>query len=116
MSLIDERMPTYAMRQTHREAVAADPRRTWRTVRNFDLYDLAFVRALFEMRTLPERMRLGALARATATRRTSRIDDITDGTGFVFLGETPGAAVVVGAGGRYCKPDIAFVHVHLDST
>lgn len=111
MSLIDERMPTYGMRQTHRAAVAADPRRTWRTVRDFDLYDLDFVRALFELRALPERMRLGASARATASRRTSRIDDITDGTGFVVLGEAPGTEIVVGAVGTFWKPDIEFAHV-----
>jgi hypothetical protein len=111
MPLIDTFMPSYALHQVDHVAVAADPATTWAAVRAVDLYRIRWARALFELRTLPERV-LAMLNREPALPApTARIEDITADTGFLILGEAEGHEVVVGSVGKFWQPQITFAKV-----
>lgn len=98
MSAIARLMPRPRLREVDRVAVAASPEEAWRVVREIDLYELGFVRALFCLRT------------GGKTEATARIDDIVaPGKGFHLLAETPGREVVAGAIGKFWRPSIPFV-------
>lgn len=115
-SLLDRFMPAATLRQIDRVAVVAEPERAYEVARAVDLYRVGFVRWLFQLRTLPER--LAARARgedAPPMPRSSHIDDLArPGTGFQILAEQPGREVVVGAIGRFWQPSIEFVEVDAD--
>jgi len=110
MSLIGRFMPDYSLRQLDRVAVAAGPERAYETVRRIDIQRLAFARALFGLRTLPQRVLAALGGRAERRGISSRIEDITrPGSGFLLLGEEPGHEVVVGSVGKFWQPSIEFV-------
>lgn len=105
-------MPAPAMRQVDRVPVAAAPERAWDVARTIDVYRLPLARALFELRTLPERL----FARRRGGPRTpsprARIDDMAGAqSGFQILAEDVGHEVVVGAIGKVWKPSIEFIRV-----
>jgi hypothetical protein len=112
MSLIAEFMPHFALRQVDRVAVRAGAEEAYTVARRTDLQQLAFVRALFGLRLLPERV-VAAIRRRPSRPMTSlRVEDITGpGTGFVLLGEKPGREVVVGSVGKFWQPSIDFANV-----
>jgi hypothetical protein len=93
-------------------AVAADAPRAYAVARSIDMFRIGFVRRLFALRTMPDRissLRHGEPCRAS---RSSTIDDIARaGTGFMVLGELPGREVVVGAIGKFWQPAIDFARV-----
>jgi hypothetical protein len=103
MSYLDHFMPTYALRQVDRVAVAAAPEKAWPVVRGIDFFQFGIARLLFGIRTLPMRLFGGAPA-----QKTARIDDITGDTGFLILGEEKGREVVVGSVGKFWQPRIEF--------
>jgi hypothetical protein len=113
-SAISRFVPTPRLHEVDRVAVASDPAVTWAAARHVDLYRLPFVRALFAMRTAPDRIaeRLHG-RRGPPTPRSMRIDDIiaTPSRGFRHLDERPGEEVVVGAIGKVWQPRIPFVDV-----
>jgi hypothetical protein len=111
MSLIARFMPAPSLREIDRIAVAADPGRAYRFVRDADLQQLRFVRLLFALRTLPERMTRFLRGEPPAPGG-SRIDDITRaGSGFLLLAESPGKEVVIGSAGKFWLPNIEFAAV-----
>ncbi len=108
---IAELVPAPRLREVDRIAVAADPTEAWKVVRATDLYQLGFVRLLFTLRTLPERV--GARLRGKPVQpapRSARLDEIVGpGSAFRRLAEVPGEEFVAGAIGKFWKPAIPFV-------
>jgi hypothetical protein len=109
--LIDAFMPRASLHEVDHVAVAADPSTVWLTVRAFDFYRIRWARALFRLRTLPERLFARLQRKPLPPDRTARIDDITGNTGFVILGEEAGREVVVGSVGKWWQPRIEFARV-----
>ena len=111
-SLITELMPNYSLRQVDHVAVAAEPPQAYAVARNVEMYRVPFVRRLFWLRTLPERIAHWLRGKSQELNRSSRIDDITGaGSGFLLLGERPDREVVVGSVGKFWQPTIEFVPV-----
>ncbi len=111
MSLISRFMPAPSLREIDRIAVAAEAGRAYALIRNVDLQQLRFIRLLFGLRALPERL-TGVFRRQPAAPAGSRIDDITrSGSGFLLLGEAPGKEVVIGSAGKFWQPKIEFARV-----
>lgn len=111
-SLIAQFMPHYALREIDRVAVAAPADRAFEVARHIDLYRVAFVRRLFELRLVPERIGAWVQRKPYPKIRSSRIDDIASaGSGFLLLGEQPGREVVIGSVGKFWQPSIDFVPV-----
>ena len=111
-SLIAEVMPNYSLRQVDRVAVSAEPSRTYSVARQVEMYRLPFVRGLFQLRLVPERLAAWIRGRAIEPDLSSRIDDIAHpGSGFLVLAEAQGREVVVGSVGKFWKPRIEFAPV-----
>ena len=90
MSVIAAFMPVHSFRQVDRIAVTARPERAYQVVRATDLRRLAFVRALFGLRKLPERAAGILRPSQPSGSRSARIEDITrPGSGFILLAEDP---------------------------
>jgi hypothetical protein len=103
-------IPSPRMHEVDRVAVAASPEEAWRLVRATDLYERAWVRALFQARLAPEQI-LARIRRQPAepVPRTARLDEIVGrDTGFALLAEVPGQEFVAGAIGRFWEPKIPF--------
>lgn len=116
MSLIAAFMPVHSFRQVDRIAVAARPARAYQVVRATDLRRLAFVRALFGLRTLPERATGVVRPWRRFPAHSATIEDITwPGSGFILLAEDPGREVVVGSIGKFWQPTIDFAVVTPES-
>jgi hypothetical protein len=111
-TLIDRFMPAPALRQVDCVAVATTPKRAWEVARTMDMYRIPLARALFQLRTLPERLLAGRRDRPRRPAPTARIDDIAGAaSGFQILAEETGREVVIGAIGKVWKPSIEFVRV-----
>lgn len=112
MSLIHEFMPDCSLREVDRVAVAATPEQAWAEVRAIDLSHIPFIRWLFALRLLPERIRERLRGRPPRRSHSMRIEDIVaPGNGFILLAEEPGRELVVGSIGRFWQPRIDFVEV-----
>jgi hypothetical protein len=112
MSLINEYMPSFSLREIDRMAVAASPERAWSAMRAIDLYRLPFVRWLFDLRLIPERLTARLRGEPLPKATHARIEDIVaPGNGFILLGEKPGHELVVGAIGQFWRTRIPFVDV-----
>jgi hypothetical protein len=110
--LIAEFMPRYSLRQIDRVPVAAEPALAYAVARRVDMQRIPFVRLLFQLRLVPDR--LGAWLRRKPYQATSSagIEDVTrPGSGFQLLGEDAGREVVVGSIGKFWQPSIDFAHV-----
>ena len=106
---LDRVIPTPALLEIDDIDLAIPPARAWEILRHGDLGESPLVRALFVVRTLPER-----IARKPAGELTLRIDGLTSSTakpGFQVLVDDPGREVVVGAIGKVWHLEIPFVHV-----
>jgi hypothetical protein len=115
MSRIDELMPGYRLHEVDHVAVAADPAAAWATVRAFDLYRVRWIRALFDLRVLPNRIAARLRGEREPVASTARIEDIAaPGTGFMLLAEEPGREIVVGSVGKFWQPKISFASVAAD--
>jgi hypothetical protein len=111
-SLIASFMPAFSIRQADRVAVAASPDHAYAAARTLDMSQVAFVRWLFQLRILPDRIAAAFRGRSYPALRASGIDDITRaGSGFLLLGEEPGREVVVGAVGKFWQPAIEYAAV-----
>jgi len=108
MTLIDDFMPSYSFREVDHVAVAADVVATWTAMRALDLYRIRWVRTLFQLRTPPSRIAARLHGRQLTSEPTARIEDITNETGFLILGEEPGREVVVGSVGKFWQTKIDF--------
>ncbi|WP_375745230.1 hypothetical protein NR800_10765 [Corallococcus interemptor] len=112
MTLIHQFMPDCALREVDRVPTAASPEKAWAAVRAMDLHDVPFIRWLFALRLLPERILARLRGRPVRKSPHMRIDDIVaPGNGFLALAEAPGCEKVIGAIGRFWRPRIDFVRV-----
>jgi hypothetical protein len=114
-SLIAEVMPRYSLRQVDHVAIAAKPSTAYTHARNVDMYRIRFVRRLFHLRILPERIAAWAKREPYEPKLSSRIDDIASaGSGFLLLREEPGREVVVGSIGKFWQLAIEFAPITAD--
>jgi hypothetical protein len=108
-TLLDRVAPVPALVEVDAVDLAAPPARAWQELRHADLGASPLIRALFAVRTTPDRLRGHA-----AGPPTLRLDDLRSSTaqpGFQILAEDPGHEVVVGAIGKVWHLEIPFVHV-----
>ncbi len=108
MSGLDRLIPAPRLLEVDTVAVAADPETVWAAVRHGDLARSTVTRALFALRTLPDRLA------GKPVRGTIRFDDMRstpESPGFQVLVEEAREEIVVGAIGQVWKLEIPFVHV-----
>lgn len=111
-SLIDALLPGYALQQVDRVAVTAGPAEAYAAARSVDFCRIGFVRLLFRMRMLPDRIAAWTRRQPYTEVFSSQIDDFAGaGSGFVLLAEAPGREVVVGAVGKFWRPAIEYAAV-----
>ena len=108
MSTLDRFLPAWSLRQVDRIAVVAEPDEAWRAVRALDFYASPFVRGLFALRGLPDRLLRGAPA--PPPRMTLDDIDRAPAPGFHILDERDGE-IVFGAIGKVWKPHIPFLSI-----
>jgi len=107
MRLIQHHLPRPRHVEIHRIAVNAPPAKAWEVARHFDGSTIPWVRFLFDLRTLPDRMR--GVDVPLAKDSGLGVDDIAShGHGFMLLDEKPGEEVVVGAVGQFWHMNIPF--------
>jgi hypothetical protein len=109
MTALDHVLPAPRLLELDGIDLAIPPEQAWELVRHGDLADSALVRALFALRTLPDRL----LGRNQGPL-SLRIDDLTSSPerpGFQILVDDAPREVVVGAIGKVWLPEIPFVHV-----
>ena len=106
---MDRFLSDWRLRQVDRIFVAAPPGEAWKAARNLDFYQLSFVRFLFWLRTLPDRLR----GKGGGLPPRMTIDDIfrAKEPGFRRLEEQKGREVVLGAIGKVWKLNIPFREV-----
>jgi hypothetical protein len=108
VAALDRILPEPALVERHHVDVTAPASRVWHHARHLDLARIPWVRMLFALRTLPDR-----IAGSHAPLHV-RIDDLTssgDAPGFQILSDDPPCEVTVGAIGKVWRPTIPFVHV-----
>src|SRR5690349_14012614 len=109
MSALDRLVPHPRRREIDHVDVAAPVSEVWARVRHGDLGTSRAARALFGLRTLPDRVR-GNRAEPVILR----IDDLAsspDRPGFQILVDHPPYEVAVGAIGKVWRLSIPFTHV-----
>jgi hypothetical protein len=94
--LLDAYLPSYDVTETHAVVVDADTDLTWQAVRRSDLSRSAVVRALLELRSLPNRLQRVVTGRPAGPARPPLTLDDMERAGFVLLGERPGREIVFG--------------------
>lgn len=108
MRLIQKYLPAPRHSEIHRIFVKVTPEIAWDTIRHFDMGKIPWVRLLFDIRTLPERLR-GTLKEED---RRLGVDQVTDNnTGFFIAEELPGKEVVVASAGKFWHLNIPFAGV-----
>jgi hypothetical protein len=103
VNLLDKYLPTWDVGDRHDGLVAADRERAYGALRGLDLERSKIVRALFFVRTLPERLRGGR----PRSRSRAFIDSALE-QDWVILEEEPGRQLVMGAVTRPWKPIVRF--------
>ena len=108
MRLIQKYLPNPRHTELHRIFVKANPQEAWETMRHLDMGKVPWVKLLFSIRTLPDRLK--GISRE-ADKRIG-IDQIADtGKGFFIAEEIPGQEVVVAAVGKFWHLNIPFADV-----
>jgi hypothetical protein len=112
--LIDQLLPRYDLAIVHAEVLRAPPEVCYRMTRSIDLLRAPIIRALLDLRTVPQRLKdrlsgrnVGTSAgRFTATSTpTFRLDDmVRPPINWRLLGEEPGVEMVLGQIGRPWQP------------
>ncbi len=108
MNALDRVVPTPALLEVDEIDLAIPPARAWELLRHGDLGGSPLIRALFAVRTLPER--IGGRTKSEATLRIDDLKSSTTHPGFQVLIDEPEREVVVGAIGKVWHLDIPFVH------
>lgn len=109
MRAIQEQLPHPRHTEVHRVFVKATPDIAWQAARHFDMASIPWVRLLFDIRLMPERL-LGHQP-SEADRRLG-VDQVTgSGKGFMIVQETPGKEVVVASVGQFWHLAIPFAAV-----
>jgi hypothetical protein len=101
---IEKYVPAFDVADYREAPVAAEPGAAWQALRAFDLRRSRIVRALFAVRTIPERWRAGA---ATAPRPGPFVDEALR-LGWFLLEERPGEEIVLGAVTKPWEPVVRF--------
>jgi len=109
MNPLDRLIPTPRLLELDEQDIAAPVLNVWQAVRHGDLGRSGAIRALFALRTLPERLR-GADPKG-AELRIDGMRSTLEQPGFQVLWDEPPRVVAVGAIGKVWLPDIPFVHV-----
>jgi hypothetical protein len=108
MTILDSLIPKPAMVEVDTAELAVDASRAWTAVRALDLAQSTFVRTLFTVRTIPDRLK------GRQAQLRLRLDDLVstpDEPGFQVLAEDSPHEIAVGAIGKVWRPVIPFVHV-----
>ena len=108
MNILDRLIPKPAMAEIDTAELAVDGNRAWKAVRALDLAQSTFVRTLFAVRTIPDRLK------GRQAQLRLRLDDLVstpDKPGFQVLAEDAPHEIAVGAIGKVWRPVIPFVHV-----
>lgn len=105
--LMDRVLPRYDVAVVHARVFRAPPSACYRAASELDLFQDPVVRALLDVRGLPQRLAGTARGRDVATTReasraTFRLKDM-GGVGWILLGETPGVEIVLGQVSRPWK-------------
>ncbi len=105
--LMDRFLPRYDLAVVHARVFRASPAECYRAASELDLFQDPVVRALLDLRGLPQRLAGTVRGRGMATTReasraTFRLKDMA-GFGWILLGETPGMEMVLGQVGRPWK-------------
>ena len=106
---LDRLIPTPRLHEVDEHTIAAPVLTVWQALRHGDLARSSAVRALFALRTLPERLR--GRDTGTAALRIDGLRSTPELPGFQVLWDEPPHVVAVGAIGKVWLPDIPFVHV-----
>jgi hypothetical protein len=109
MPALDQLISTPRLLEIDDVTIAAPLASVWEAVRHGELASAPLIRALFALRTLPDR-----LAGAEPGRASIRIDALRSTPaqpGFQLLIDNSAEELAVGAVGQVWKPQIPFVHV-----
>src|SRR5687768_2049314 len=108
MRLIQKYLPNPRHTEVHRIFVRAKPTDAWDAIRHFDMGKVPWIRFLFDIRTLPDKLK----GKPKDQDRRLGLDQITDsGKGFFIAEEIPGKEVVVAAVGKFWHLNIPFADV-----
>lgn len=106
--MLDLVIPTPRLLEIDHADVAVHPERVWLLLRHGELASSALIRALFAVRTLPERL---AGKPVSSSVRIDQLRSSAKHPGFQLLLEEPPRELVVGAIGKVWRMEIPFVHV-----
>lgn len=109
--LIDDYLPDFDVTQRRHTVVDASPEETYVAAVHADLMETGlFVRLLNELRILPSR--IASFLDGTAQPKMPAmltIEDIADQSEYVVLGDNPGREYLLGAIGKFWKPEIEWI-------
>lgn len=108
MQSLDSLIPTPRLLEVDAQIVAASVERVWAEVRHGDLGNTPLIRALFALRTLPERSSGGT---PDSSIRIDGLVSTPQRPGFQLMCERPFEEFAVAAIGKVWHLDIPFVHV-----
>lgn len=105
--LLDHFLPRYDLTVAHAHVFRVPPAECFRAASEVDLFRAPLVRALLDLRGLPQRLASTLTGRGRAavpgvSRATFRLKDMV-GLGWTLLGETPGSEMVLGQVSRPWK-------------
>ena len=106
--MLDQVIPTPRLLEIDHADVAGRPERVWLLLRHGELASSALIRALFALRTLPERL---AGKPVSSSVRIDQLRSSAKHPGFQLLLEEPPRELVVGAIGKVWRVELPFVHV-----
>ena len=108
MRLIQKYLPFPRHTEVHRIFVKARPGHAWEAIRHFDMSEVPWIRLLFDIRTLPDKLK----GKPKEQDRRLGVDQITDnGKGFFVAEEIPGREVVVASVGKFWHLNIPFANI-----
>jgi hypothetical protein len=110
MHALDLLIPTPRLLERDFANLAASSQRVWELVRHRDLARSALVRALFAVRTIPDRFHTGARSEPMQLS-IDLLRSSPEKPGFQILDEQAPREITVGAIGKVWHLDIPFVHV-----
>ncbi|MGZ5134756.1 MAG: SRPBCC family protein [Flavitalea sp.] len=109
MRSIQQYLPDPRHTEINRIFVKAKPKDAWDAARHFDASVIPWIRLLFDIRTLPEKL---AGKNKPGNDHRIGVDQITEsGKGFMLLHETAGKEVIVGSVGQFWHLNIPFASV-----
>ncbi|HKR04566.1 MAG TPA: SRPBCC family protein [Bacteroidia bacterium] len=112
MRAIQNYLPNPRHTEIHRIFVNAKPEVAWQAARHFDMSEVPWIKLLFDIRTLPDKL---CGKEKTHEKVGLGVDQIAKSdAGFMILHETPGKEVVVGSVGQFWHLKIPFKKIGPD--